>query len=227
MVVMIPDAGETDSKAIMSPFDMLLGDNENEDSKNSMASPEEVFSRPMLYYRKRGPLERANTKAAGPTQLVLPDKQVALLFEEGANSEHENELLDENMVVFSSPATDLPNRSRISACIVVFLFPADFFLVTMIYIDSTILGENVQPVDNYPGMAFAAAVIMLSLGLLGWKLQETRILTLFIVLFYVDALINLIRVANVVHFTHFVLQIVICQIVRQYKLTLMADWVSP
>eukprot|EP00808_Paulinella_micropora_P002769 g69915.t1 len=209
------------------PFDIqmsLLRDQDAEESKNSMASPEEVFSRPMLYYKRRGPLERSNAKTTGPTQLVLPSKQVALGFEQGAAKDQEGDMLNENMVVFSSPAGELPNRSRISACIVIFLFPADLFLVIMIYLDSTVLNKSGQPSDDAAGLTFAASILMLALGLIGWNLHDTRILTLFVVLFYVDALINLVRVSNVVDFTHFVVQIVICQIVRQYKLTLMADW---
>ena len=46
-------------------------------------------------------------------------------------------------------------------------------------------------------------------------------------MFYIDALINLLRVYSVLQITHFFLQVAICQMMTQYKVTLQPTWFTP
>lgn len=53
------------------------------------------------------------------------------------------------------------------------------------------------------------------------RVQSVRVITIFLLIFYIDALINLIRVYSVLQFIHFVLQLAVCHVMTQYKQTLV------
>jgi len=197
------------------------------DSKTNILAYETIFAKPLLYFKKRNPLVRQRQKAPGPRKLVMPNGKVCLGFA-AENEPHDQQNLDDNIVVFTSPGEDQVNRTKVFACLLYFLLPADLILITTIFFRGAIFNDPVVgDEDVAEGLTYAATLLTICLGVAGIKLEDTRVVSLFMTLFYIDALINLIRVYTVLHFAHFIIQIIICQVMRQFKITLQSTWFSP
>ena len=226
-------------------------DDESDDAPSGPTAAE-VYARPLLYY-KRAPVRRARAGAAnppivvdqGPTQLLLPDSSMCLGFrptaregsrggnrggvggargDAGVNAAGAGDELD-HVVVFTPPNEEQASKTKLFACLLLFLIPADLILICTIYF----LGGPVVDTMTYAAgttdlVTFLSALVALCLGVLGMKLRDTRILTLFIVVFYIDAIINLVRVSSILQLAQFFMQISVCHVTSLYKVSLVPQW---
>ena len=143
----------------------------------------------------------------------------------GQREEEEED--DVRLMVFSLPTEEMRQRMGVFTWLLLVLFALDFVLVCLVYANA----GWAQPASFSDGQmdatTFACTLCEIALGLVAMRGKDTRILTLFVVLYYADALINLLRVYSVLQITHFILQLAICQIMTQYKVTLQPTWFTP
>jgi len=114
------------------------------------------------------------------------------------------------------------------AYILFLLLPADLILITTILFQNSSQSPLLDMEHtNGEALTYSSSLLILLLGFASVKLRDTRLISLFIVLYWLDAIINLIRVYTVLQFCHFIAQILICQSMRFYGLTLQASWFTP
>jgi len=200
---------------------------------NTIKDLKEIFARPLVYYKRNNPgTNRTRKQQTCPSGIVLPDQSVTVGFVPDKNHENQERErnLNENMLIFASPGDDQVGRNRVLAYLLYCLIPCDFILITVIFLQG---GTSVQyPLSDgdqvvADGLSYSVTVMILVLGLLGMQLRDTRIITLFLVVFYVDSLLSLIRVYTVLQFSHYIIQLAICHIMSQFKSTLLATWFQP
>jgi len=190
----------------------------------------------------------------GNMSLGFPPVKIASDAERRRRAEQEAQELLENVVVFTSPSDEQYSKAKLYACILLFLMPADLILICSIYFlekgsssggsstssssdgSDDILGSGNQPTsDGDPSsstlgeanndlVTFLASLFTLFLGCVGLKLRDVRILTLFVVLFYIDALLNLVRVNTILQLAQFFMQIGVAHPMTAFKNTLLPQW---
>lgn len=131
----------------------------------------------------------------------------------------------DHVVVFTPPNEEQAGKTKLFACLLLFLIPADLILICTIYF----LGGPVVDTMTYEAgtmdlATFLSALVALALGVVGMKLHDTRLLTLFIVVFYIDAIINLVRVSSILQLAQFFMQISVCHVTSLYKISLVPQW---
>ena len=212
------------------------GDAEEEE-KPTGPSAAEIYARPLLFYkravdRRRQGGDRSADSASelGPAQLLLPDKGMALGFpplKEPARGNRRREEPNDGdaVVVFTPPNEEQASKTKLWACILFFLIPADVILICVIFfLGSAKIGNESYDAGTTDLVTFLCALIALCLGLLGMKLRDTRILTLFITVYYVDAIINLVRVSSILQLAQFFMQIGVCYSMGHFKSSLIGTW---
>ena len=200
-------------------------------------TPADVYARPLMFYKRAtGDRHRRDSSSSGasepgPAELLLPDSSICLGFPPSRESHRRRQQRNgaddhgENVMVFTPPNEEQASKTKLWACILFFLIPADVILICTIFF----LGGAVIDDENYNAgttdlVTFLCALIALCLGLIGMKLKDTRILTLFIVIYYVDAILNLVRVSSILQLAQFFMQIGVCHCMTHYKSTLMPQW---
>lgn len=161
-----------------------------------------------------------------PMQVVLPSKTITLgmPLSGSLSSRAEEETLDENLLVFATPGDEQHMRARVFCCLLYFLMPADIVLVTSMFFGGTIIDAPFSLVDLFTYLCTLATLII---GLLAVRYRHNRTLAFFRIVFYVDAIMNLVRVYSITQFSHFILQIAICHIVTQLRNLLLPSWFVP
>lgn len=193
---------------------------------------QQVWKSPLLFYRTNHPLA-ANRSFKGPIHIKMPGGQVHLGMPTKNNAMLENEAerrrIQDNLLIFSSPGEVQGSRSNIFSCLLKwFLFPVDFILATLIFADPKVKIESSGSAFASPSLlSYVCTILCIMLGYMGLRNRSTRVITLFIVVFYVDALLNLIRVETVMQFSYFVVQLILCHLMGQFKLTLVPSWFNP
>jgi len=214
-------------------------------TSDSQASAEKVWGLPLMFFKTNNPMRSSSKKVQSPLHLRLPNNQVGLGMPVRKRGEVEGDDDDdgnERLMVFSSPGLAQNTRSNVFGCLLLFfLLPADLILATVIFIHSYLggalfedsLDTLLQNPDDVAAtkvthiLTFVCTVFTLLLGIIGMRLKDTRIITCFIVVFYIDALVNLVKVYTVLQFSHFVVQLAVCHVMGQYKLTLVPSWFFP
>lgn len=207
---------------------------EEEDKTASGPTAADVYARPLLFY-KRAAVDRARRQQEvsvpelGPAQLILPDSGMALGFpplkDTTRAARRDDPLAGDAIVVFTPPNEDQASKTKLWMCILLLLIPADVVLIFTIYF----LGDAIIDDDSYSSgttdlVSFLCALVALGLGLVGMKLRDTRLLTLFIVIYYVDAMINLVRISSILQLAQFFMQIGVCHSMSHFKSTLVPQW---
>jgi len=193
------------------------------DDEDKPKNTTDVFNRPLVYYKRNTPLLRARRPSKGPTQIVWPDKSMSIGFvpdKEAERERAERKNLDEGIVVFTSPNEDAVQRRRKLLCVLITMFLGEFILVTTDFsLKSPISGTDTT---TYIGFCFAIVF-----GLLAMRWRDPRMITLFIVVFYADSFVALLRMDTILDWLRFFLQLVMCHWMRQFKETLLPSWFVP
>ncbi len=205
----------------------------------SSEAVQEVYQRPLIYYRRQATARNRagnyrNPPPDQPTQIFLPNNSICLGFpfsktsiqaEQNDGNENNREL--DNLVVFSSPTEEQISRAKIFVCLLYFLIPIDLGLISTLFFYKDLSNDTTFSNGTHDSLTFACTLIELILALIAIHVRDTRLLTAFIMIFYVDSLINLIRAYSVLQFTHFVIQLGICHVASQYKYSLTPTWFTP
>ncbi len=197
-----------------------------------------VYKKGLVYYKRNDPLlnRRRHGKQTDPTHILLPNGKTCLGFPPSENvgsltgaADDDAGNNDQDLVVFSSPGQDQLHRAAVFSYVLALLIVVDLVLIIAIFTNGSMVNDVVTSgVDDSPSqLQFACTFISLILASVAIKLRDTRLVTLFIAVFYVDALLNLLRVYTALHFAHFVCQLVICHLMTQYRSTLTATWFTP
>jgi len=209
-------------------------DTETGNTETGVKDLKEIFARPLVYYKRNNPIQQHNRKQqqTGPTGIVLPDQTVTVGLTPDKHSEitDRERNLNDNMLIFASPGDDQVGRNRVLAYLLYCLIPCDFVLITVIFLQGGSsaqypLSDGHQAVSD--SLSYSVTVMILALGVVGMQLRDTRLISLFLAVFYVDSLLSLIRVYTVLQFSHYIIQLAICHIMSQLKSTLMATWFQP
>eukprot|EP01006_Ploeotia_vitrea_P035850 TRINITY_DN65940_c4_g1_i1.p1 TRINITY_DN65940_c4_g1~~TRINITY_DN65940_c4_g1_i1.p1 ORF type:complete len:274 (+),score=76.88 TRINITY_DN65940_c4_g1_i1:42-863(+) len=125
---------------------------------------------------------------------------------------------------------DQRNRSQVFAFLLYVMMAADFALLTFIFErgKGAIQGSVTADSNSYSAqLSYATTVLVMLLGCAGAALRDTRLLGVFLPLFYVDSVLNVLRVYTILQFTHFAVQIMICYVAKLLKKNLMGAWFAP
>lgn len=212
-----------------------------EDGTETELSAKEVWKLPLLFYKTNNPLRRPRKKFKFPLHVRMPGDEVCVGLEarkRGATAPVEEKDNASRFIVFSYPGESNENRSNVYGCLLYFfLLPADFILSTVIfahlYMDGVLFDDMfVQYTDLDDGkstlvLSYLCTCLLILLALIGMKLRDTQVLTLAIVVFYVDALVSLIKVYTVLQFSHFVVQLAVAHVLSLFKLRLVPAWFNP
>eukprot|EP01006_Ploeotia_vitrea_P035851 TRINITY_DN65940_c4_g1_i2.p1 TRINITY_DN65940_c4_g1~~TRINITY_DN65940_c4_g1_i2.p1 ORF type:complete len:240 (+),score=88.14 TRINITY_DN65940_c4_g1_i2:42-761(+) len=205
----------------------------------------DLYSNQLLFFKRNNPILRARrrvdeagagTNSMDPTQVRLPSGVSWLGFppagrRDGLDGEDGlEELDDENIMVYSAPGSDQRNRSQVFAFLLYVMMAADFALLTFIFErgKGAIQGSVTADSNSYSAqLSYATTVLVMLLGCAGAALRDTRLLGVFLPLFYVDSVLNVLRVYTILQFTHFAVQIMICYVAKLLKKNLMGAWFAP
>jgi hypothetical protein len=208
-------------------------------------APTDIYTGPITLFRRKNPvLRRRNARLVGnldPTQLVLPTGAVALGFppekdrrgveDDEGDEEGEQRDLDENaLIVFSNAGQDQRNRNAVLEVLIVFLLACDAVLVSLTFFfgPNSIAGPAANGKHDLGGYAsYCSTMAVIVLGLLAVRSRDTRLLTAFIALFYVDGIFNIIRIYTILQFAHFAIMLAICYFAKDLKSGVEAFWFQP
>jgi hypothetical protein len=216
----------------------------NPKSSTETATAATIFNRPLIYYKRENPLNKRGKKKFSandennPVQIILPNNSVCLGYpaHKGADSGSQAALDNasnvndiDNVIVYANANEEQRSRGKVFFCLAWFLFAADLVLISVLYskaanTDDTTFNSGSRELNK---ISYGCVVLEIALGLIGMLFKSQRLLTVFIVAFYIDSLINLIRVYSVLQFVHFVLQISLAHIMTQYKYSLGPIWFQP
>jgi hypothetical protein len=197
-----------------------------------------VYNKGLVYYKRNDPLlnRRRRGRQTDPTHILLPNGKTCLGFPPSENvgsltgSQGDDEAAnDDDLVVFSSPGQDQLHRANVFTWLLSLFLFIDLIVIIIIFVDGSMVNDIVTSgVDDTPSqLQFACTFVSLILAGVAIRLRDSRLVTLFIAVFYVDALLNLLRVYTALQFTHFIAQLVICHLMTQYRTTLTATWFTP
>lgn len=226
---------------------------ESDSDSDSETKSEDVFQRPLIYYKRQtGVNQRRGAQSAAnnnnnddttndiPIQIQLPDNTVCLGFPpdnsltDSAIHSQPNSGLNpnqvDNLLVYSGPSIEHMQRARIFGWLLMFLLLVDVVLVSLIYFLGRSIGDSAS-YNSGPGsfdtLTYTTTMLELGLAVMALILRNTRLATMFMVVYYIDALINLIRVYSVLQFAHFILQLAINHVMGQFKTALLPNWAAP
>ncbi len=137
---------------------------------------------------------------------------------------------EENLVVFASPSADQLSRARLwQRVLLFFLLPSDLVLAIVIF---ALGGPSLAPTSSDVSrrgssadlVTFLVALAAAALCALAMRLQDTRMLTLFVVLYYVDALLSLVRISEILQLVRFLCQVAVCHIAFLHKQAIQPVW---
>ena len=76
------------------------------------------------------------------------------------------------------------------------------------------------------GFCYAATLLCDVIGAASVKFEDTRLMTIFVTLYHVDAMFNLLRTetGSICQVLHFLIQMVICYIMRLHRGSFMPTW---
>lgn len=189
----------------------------------------EIFSFPLVHYRRFNPMNRNQGSEPRYTQLILQNKAFYLGCPPPKESRQQDQNSSDDLIVFSTPGKEITGPVRIFTLVLLVLLLADLVIVSLIYfgresIESALAAERTGDVET---AAYGFVMAALGMAAIGMLLKNARILTLFIVVYYVDAILTLVRVYTVAQFIHFLLQMGICYCCNQFRGALIANWFSP
>ena len=116
-------------------------------------------------------------------------------------------------------------ETKLFACLLLFLIPADLILIcTIFFLGGAVVSEEVAEAGATDLVTFVCALVALALGVVGLRLRDTRILTLFIVVYYIDSVINLVRISSILQLAQFFMQISVCHVTSLFKNSLVPQW---
>lgn len=215
-----------------------------------------LYASPLVLLRRNNPILRpARAAGAGggassldPTQVRLPGggggAAIRLGFPPakgrarpvggegggGEDDEDVREIDEDDIVVFSLPGRDQRTRATVYRALISFMLLCDLVLVCLIYahgpgsIEGSVTnGER----DTAGRVALAASLAVITLGFVATHASSARLLTVFVVLYYIDGVISLLRVYSVLQFAHFALQVATASLAMSYQRNLLAAWFSP
>jgi hypothetical protein len=73
-------------------------------------------------------------------------------------------------------------------------------------------------------LTFFVALAALSLCVVGMHLRDSRMLALFVVIYYVDALLSLVRIASIPQLVRFLCQVSVCHVTFLHKQAIQPVW---
>ena len=209
-------------------------DNSDSDSDSDTDAPTDksklsaTYSRPLLFYHRTTHLSSQPSTPSIPAQLLLPNGQMAIGL--AANKSHtEQHSRDDNirLMVFSLPTDEMRQRGVVFFYLLLVLFAIDFILLALIYADNSWIEQARFSDGNMDRLTFACELIELLLGCVVLRVKEVRMMSMFIVIVYVDMFVNLLRCYSVLLITHFIIQFAICQVMTQHRVTLQPTWFTP
>lgn len=122
----------------------------------------------------------------------------------------------------------LYSKYKYYAILSIILMLCDILLFTLLYAKANIFDYYLtQYYSGNDSLMYTLNIITCALGLSGLLLHDTRMMTLFTILWYCISLYSLLRVYSVVQYVHFILQIFTCHSVRQCRLLVTSMWSNP
>jgi hypothetical protein len=137
--------------------------------------------------------------------------------------QEEEEIDTSTVMVYASRMRGQLGRSRCFLWFLLFLMPADACIVLTIMIQAA-MNDTLTTID---GAIFVLTLLALVMAHVGTRTLDSRLMTIFETVYYIDALINLFRVENRLQFAHFGIQLVICHCVGGFKTSIAGQWFSP
>ena len=186
------------------------------------------YSRPLLFYHRTTHLSSHPATPSIPAQLLLPSGQMAIgLAANTKQAEHSGRDDNVRLMVFSLPTDEMRQRGVVFFYLLLVLFVIDFILLSLVYADNSWIEQARFSDGSMDRLTFACELIELLLGCVVLRVKEVRMMSMFIVIVYVDMFLNLLRCYSVLLITHFILQFAICQVMTQYRVTLQPTWFTP
>jgi len=204
----------------------------------SEADSKKLYNGPLVMHKWYNPLEQLgpalprSDDSKDPIKVTLPFGKVCLGLIPNLKQSHSEVAVapadvpaTQTWYIFSTAGEDAAARAKIHACLLRFLLPADLIFVATMYFQTLYSAVEAEP---YMGMtddlAFSATLLGVLLGFLAMWQKDPRLLTIFICVFIVDSLVNLIRLTTIFQFVQFALQLLICYVGGQFQAILGTSW---
>ena len=206
----------------------------NKPAVNDGPKVEDVFQRPLLYYRRSNMAHNklAADTSSTPVQLYLPNKSMLLGFAplepDQRRTQQANEAaLSQHLLVLTQSTWDSRQRQRVFSFLLFLLIPIDLVLFTLIYtISNQFSIINFTP-GSMDSLSYAVNFVIICMGWIAIYLRESRLITFFIICFSLDAILQLMRIFSVLQICHFLLQMCIVFVTIQYRHALQPTWFAP
>lgn len=202
----------------------------------SEADSKKLYNGPLFMHKWYNPLENLGPALAksddskDPIKVTLPFGKVCLGVAPNVKQAHSEIPVavpptTQTWYIFSTAGEDAAARAKIHACLLRFLLPADLIFVGTMYFQTLYAASEAEP---YMGLtddlAFSATLLGVILGFVAMWQKDARLLTIFICVFIIDSLVNLIRLTTIFQFVQFALQLLICYVGGQFQSILGTSW---
>lgn len=201
----------------------------------SEADSKKLYGGPLMMHKWYNPLDQGpaiskSDDSKDPVKVTLPFGKVCLglvpsLKQAQAAPAAAAPASTQTWYIFSTAGEDAAARARIHSCLLRFLLPADLVFVATMYFQTIYTPVEAEP---YMGMtddlAFTTTLLGVILGFLAMWQKDARLLTIFICVFIVDSLVNLVRLTTIFQFVQFALQLLICYVGGQFQAILGSSW---
>jgi len=200
------------------------------------ADSKKLYGGPLVMHKWYNPLEQLgpalprSDDTKDPIKVTLPFGKVALGLMPSLKQPHAEIPVpppapaNQTWYIFSTAGDDAIQRAKMHGCLLRFLLPADLIFVATMYFQSIYSADG----DPYMGMtddlAFTSTLLGVLLGFLAMWQRDSRLLTIFICVFIVDSLVNLVRLSTIFQFVQFALQLLICYVGGQFQAILGTSW---
>jgi len=179
-----------------------------------------VFARPLVYYKRNTPFPMKSKRERGPTQIVWPDKTMSLGFPPDKNRDRDERKNDDNLVVFTSPGEEHLYRRKRLMCLVIGALAVEVIIITCAFA----LNDTQTTIET---LAYISSLFAVVLAFVGMRWRNTRIITLLVVVWYVDCLVGLLRMYTFWDWLRLFAQLGLCQWMLAFKSTLQPTWFVP
>lgn len=196
------------------------GGGEESDEEETETSGENVFLRPLVYYRRNMPWQRKQVR--GPVQIVWPDKTMALgvALNRGEDGDQEEKEIEDNLLVFTSPGEEhLFRRRRLQ-----------WFISILLIVEVSLVSGDFGSRSSRSStdiLAFVSTLLAIALAYLSMSWRNTRLVTFVATVLFLDTLLSLLRMETVWDWLRLFTQLFICQQLGHFKATLLPTWFVP
>jgi hypothetical protein len=196
-------------------------------SVSQMNNLEDLSTKQMMYYEIKNPSLRQQNQSmqTAPVNVVMPGGEVMLGISSKKKPKMRDDISSLELVLFSSPGHDSLNKFKLYKCFLFVLYPVDIGVVTAIFGDAATSGH----LNTVDAIVYISTIMALIFALLAIYVRSSRALVLFVVVYYIDGIINLYRVENVFNLqcAHFACQLAIAHSISSIKNSIIGSWSAP